>query len=1296
MVTRRGIPHALRRALRIGRRVLQWLVLTLLGLVLVVALVLALAPTRGALLGLGVKVADRYLAGRLTVGATAWPAPGHIVLRDLVWLDDRADTLAVVPLLDLTVDLGALRHHDLLVDSLLVVGDLVDVPGLQAAFAKAIPDSTAEHDNTVAPDTTAAAPIPYLRAGAVDGLPSMSLRRLDLGLGRLVLPSGISLTRIRCAGHADLGHDRPVATVDLVAGLQASLNGDVSYFADLSELRMVGHYGPGLAEVELDSLNLTVVAGEVDRRAALEAAGPVTLRLAGGGRIDPVAPDLPFDLTVRGDLAAPLSELLGDVWPEFLPREQHRHLAAGFDIAASGLARGTIEGTVDLDLAGSDGLDRARTRLWARLTADDPRTMSVRLDTLDLAVPGPVLAGLVTLVGLVTVVDPATIGPLELQLAGSGHTDLAVPDPELAVSVHGSVVSPLADLVGAAWPGDLDRGDHGRLSADFAVDASGSPHGTIEGDVNLDLSGSDSFDRGRTRFWARVAPDDLANLDLAALYTANIAVRLDTLDLSLPGLELFGRGALADSTVDLSLRMAAATPLPLLALVGPPYAAASASIDLDLRARGPRRAPLGTLNIQASYEDSLRAGTLDFDLQAAGAPSAPVGRLALAATYRDADLEVAGVSLQAEGDTSAVQARLRAGSLKRGGMVVVDSLAADLSYTAADTLPMGLAATVLRGANRLTLLMAAGSDTVFTARLDSLQLVAAGQTIRLEAPTTVRVDTARGHYELEPLVLVGDPGRLHAAGYWRGQELALKAGLELLFTEDLIVQLVPAEIWSRDGGADLSIVGDFELGGTPGTPIVEGGVAVEVLPHRDRPRLGANVDFGLDDGKDGGLVADLGFTANDTLLLGGRIFWPGRMDLETGAWHATEGRDLEITVPEQRLALALFKSFLPPEITAGGSVLVAADVAWPVGLLQQTGESPDQGRLAGRLEAKNLDLTLPNTSRAQLSMDLRAEGTPLDPKLAGEITVESGFIRIPEMPQSLHAVEGRSVLWEMARADTIQPTGGAGPLPATWGAQTEVEVSAAPLPDMDLRVRMPGNLRLHGYGLDAELEGDFKVTRGVDKKGRPGPALDGEVRIERGTLRFMNHSFDIRRGRVMMTGNVPANPELDLVLDTETNGYRITVTISGRTDDPVVGLTSEPDLNKVDIMAVLVFGRPLNDLDSDQRGSMREEDDAAKQMRENLAGLAMVFGTQGLQNTMSSTFGVDVIEMGTDSSGNTTFAAGKYLNPQLLVKYHQSLEQSGTYFVTLEYALSRAFRLVSVYGQGEEASGIEIKWTRRY
>ena len=33
--------------------------------------------------------------------------------------------------------------------------------------------------------------------------------------------------------------------------------------------------------------------------------------------------------------------------------------------------------------------------------------------------------------------------------------------------------------------------------------------------------------------------------------------------------------------------------------------------------------------------------------------------------------------------------------------------------------------------------------------------------------------------------------------------------------------------------------------------------------------------------------------------------------------------------------------------------------------------------------------------------------------------------------------------------------------------------------------------------------------------------------------------------------------------------------------------------------------------------------------------------------------------------------------------------------MTLEYTLSRYFRLLSTYGQGEEGSGLELRWIRR-
>jgi autotransporter translocation and assembly factor TamB len=81
---------------------------------------------------------------------------------------------------------------------------------------------------------------------------------------------------------------------------------------------------------------------------------------------------------------------------------------------------------------------------------------------------------------------------------------------------------------------------------------------------------------------------------------------------------------------------------------------------------------------------------------------------------------------------------------------------------------------------------------------------------------------------------------------------------------------------------------------------------------------------------------------------------------------------------------------------------------------------------------------------------------------------------------------------------------------------------------------------------------------------------------------------------------------------------------------------------------------------------------------------------------MSTAIGVDMMQMGADSSGGSTFMVGKFISPVMMVKYHASLEHSGTYFMTLEYTLSRYFKLVTTYGQGEEASGAEIQWSKKY
>ena len=340
-------------------------------------------------------------------------------------------------------------------------------------------------------------------------------------------------------------------------------------------------------------------------------------------------------------------------------------------------------------------------------------------------------------------------------------------------------------------------------------------------------------------------------------------------------------------------------------------------------------------------------------------------------------------------------------------------------------------------------------------------------------------------------------------------------------------------------------------------------------------------------------------------------------------------------------------------------------------------------------------------------------GPLANPKVQAKLEITSGFIRIPELPRNLHPVEGNSLLWSLrdslaaAMDSTVTDSLTTAPavalddslviflVPDQLGPALDPSKPPA-LPEMDVEVVLTNDLRVIGYGADIKLVGGIRISRGYDEKNNPGPSISGEIRVREGTLKVMNRVFDVQRGNIHFTKVVPSNPNLDLMLETQVGTYLVRILISGKASDPVIELTCEPDLSEEDIMAVLLFGQPLNDLDSDQRGRMDEENDPSKELQKNLAGLAMSFGAKGLQDSMGDSFGVDMVQMGSDSEGGSTLMVGKFITPDIMLKYHQSLEKTGTYFMTLEYSLNRYFKVVSTYGQGEEASGAELRWSKRY
>ncbi len=832
-------------------------------------------------------------------------------------------------------------------------------------------------------------------------------------------------------------------------------------------------------------------------------------------------------------------------------------------------------------------------------------------------------------------------------------------------------VLPGASELASFLPEDFPKAHFGQIVGRLSLTGAFTGPG-LDVTLDLDLDQTPWLDTGRLIARLDGDLDELVTTGLGAA-----TVELDTLDFSLLGAGVRAGGSLRRGELDLVLRAAVADSQ--LAVMFEPEGMVDTEVALDLDAR---------------VGGTLQEPDLEVDLR--GGLDTRFGR-------------VPELSLRVKAGPAGGELALRlAGGLSVEG-ADLDSLTAQMKIarTEGDLLSGDFAFAAWRGADRVALGGRAWTDSLGRGsdrgvRLDSLIVVSIGQEMHLAQPATLQMGPGPWDLDLTPVVFTGEPGEFSLGGRSDDRGLDLVSRLAVLLPEELLLRIAPGDFWTDDGGKDFSLQASAALQGTRSEPTLVGQLQARLLPHRDDPNLGVDLDFALAAGDTAGIKANLAIVAADTVLLGGTIQVPGRVDAETGRWRHTAGQPARVVIPDQSLGLKILNRMLPPEVSVAGPVNMSVDVSIPLAETEAdsglVGETGAEGQIAGRLVAPKLEIELPNRSRMELGLDLQVSGALLEPMVSGQIVIESGFFRIPELPPNLHPVEAEPLLWTLAAADTLGGTPDSLRLfvpPENVGPAVEPG-GLAVLPVMDLEILLPGNLRIHGYGLNIELAGDLKVGRGFDEDKRPHPKIHGEVYTVEGTLQFMNRVFTIERGVVRFTGAVPPDPDLDMKLEATVNATLVRILVTGTASDPVIELTSEPDYEQRDIMAVLLFGQPMSELDNDQRGATRDEGDPGRELRQNLAGLAMVFGTAGLQNTMSSTFGVDMVEVGSGTQGDSTLMVGKFINPKLMLKYHHSLEKSGTYFLTMEYTLSRLFKLVTTYGQGEEDSGLELKWSRRY
>jgi translocation and assembly module TamB len=219
---------------------------------------------------------------------------------------------------------------------------------------------------------------------------------------------------------------------------------------------------------------------------------------------------------------------------------------------------------------------------------------------------------------------------------------------------------------------------------------------------------------------------------------------------------------------------------------------------------------------------------------------------------------------------------------------------------------------------------------------------------------------------------------------------------------------------------------------------------------------------------------------------------------------------------------------------------------------------------------------------------------------------------------------------------------------------------------------------------DAEIE----LGGAVRLEKPPGGALRllGHIQLLRGWYAFEGRRFTIQEGTITWTGT-PPEPILDVTAVYRTQLYRIVVRVEGAGEKPRLTLSSDPPLEQADILAVLLFGKPIQSLGREQSLGLQQQ----------ALQLASAYVVPELRTSVVSALGLDTLEVklpqGAEQPGRV--AVGRYFAPDIFVALAQEFGSRAAEVVSVEYALTPSFSVRgSASSRGDTA--VDAFWHRRY
>ena len=317
-----------------------------------------------------------------------------------------------------------------------------------------------------------------------------------------------------------------------------------------------------------------------------------------------------------------------------------------------------------------------------------------------------------------------------------------------------------------------------------------------------------------------------------------------------------------------------------------------------------------------------------------------------------------------------------------------------------------------------------------------------------------------------------------------------------------------------------------------------------------------------------------------------------------------------------------------------------------------------------KIQSEDFEVIDNKVADLKLDTDVHVTGEVRSPKIVGNVEIENGTVDVGEL---LAQTASDPYATEATQIETPEQTVPAAPPAPSMFNRVDLNVSLS----------IPSNLVIKGSDLqpaNAPISiGSMNVTVGglvsVRKPaGSNDPRILGEVNTVRGNYQFQGRRFELMRdGRIRFQGADELNPILDLRARRIISGVETFVRVQGTMREPELSFSSNPPLDEADILSLIVFNQPVNELGEGQQVSLAERAGA----------LAGGYLASGLAKSIGNALELDEFEISAqgENGAGPSLTVGEQVGEKLFFRVRQGFGNAQLTEFILEYQIADYLRL---------------------